>query len=159
MDNYHFALGVGGWPQNASIPWHFAGSYLDEYGNPTALRFTEERLWFDLLMTNEPPYSPVQVDLEIAAVDCGVPNAGPTYADHIGEVTVPLFYVGAAGGVGRFGEYATTLVASPDVTILIVQQLGDDDRAEDFGHADLMIGLDAESLVWRPILEWISAHP
>ena len=159
MDNYHFALGVGGWPQNDSIPWHFAGSYLDEYGNPTGLRFTEERLWFDLLMKNEPPYSPVQVDLEIATVLCDVPNTGPTYADHIGEVTVPLFYVGAAGGVGRFGEYATTLVASPDVTILIVQQLGDDDRAEDYGHADLMIGLDAESLVWRPILEWIMTHP
>jgi hypothetical protein len=88
-----------------------------------------------------------------------VPNAGPTYADHIGEVTVPLFYVGAAGGVGRFGEYATTLVASQDVTILVVQQLGADDRAEDYGHSDLMTGFDAESLVWRPILEWISAHP
>jgi len=159
MDNYHFALGVGGWPQNASIPWHFAGSYLDENGNPTALRFTEERLFFDLLANNEPPYSPVQVDVEIATVDCGVPNAGPTYADHIGEVTVPLFYVGAAGGVGRFGEYATTLVASQDVTILVVQQLGDDDRAEDYGHSDLMTGFDAESLVWRPILEWIRAHP
>ena len=159
MDNYHFALGVGGWPQDASLPWHFAGSYLDADGNPTALRFTEERLWFDLLTKNEPPYSPVRVDVEIATVDCDVPNAGPTYADHIGEVTVPLFYVGAAGGIGRFGEYATTLVASPDVTILIVQQLGDDDRAEDYGHADLMIGLDAESLVWRPILEWIMTHP
>ncbi|MCX6545948.1 MAG: hypothetical protein NTV05_16245 [Acidobacteria bacterium] len=158
FDNYHFALGVAGWPEDAVIPWHFAGSLLDANGNPDALRFTEPRLWFDLLGNNESPYSPNRIDVEDATVNCGRRHPGVTYADHVGDITVPLFYVGAAGGFGHFGDYSTTLVASHDVTILIVQLLPDDQRAEDFGHVDLLTAVDAETLVWQPILNWIKAH-
>jgi hypothetical protein len=158
LDNYHFALGVGGWPQGVAIPWHFAGSWLDANGNPVDLRFTTPRLFFDLLARNEPPYSPIRIDVESATVGCGIDHPGATYADHVGDITVPLFYVGAAGGVGHFGDYSTTLVASHDVSILIVQLLPDDQRAEDFGHVDLLTASDAETLVWRPIRDWIKAH-
>jgi hypothetical protein len=28
----------------------------------------------------------------------------------------------------------------------------------DFGHADVVLAREAETLVWRPILDWIMAH-
>jgi hypothetical protein len=158
FDNYHFALGVGGWPEDPVIPWHFAGSYLDANGNPTGLRFTEERLFFDLLVGNEPPYSPNMIDLEDATVACNPSHRAGTFADHLEDITVPIFYVGAAGGFGHWGDYTTTLVASDDVMILIVQLLPDDMRDQDFGHADLLTATNAESLAWQPILQWIRAH-
>jgi hypothetical protein len=39
-----------------------------------------------------------------------------------------------------------------------VQFLPDDRRALDFGHADLFTATNAETLVWKPILDWIVAH-
>jgi hypothetical protein len=39
-----------------------------------------------------------------------------------------------------------------------VQLLADDERAYDFGHADLSMATNAETLVWRPILDWLKAH-
>jgi hypothetical protein len=158
LDNYQFALGVAGWPEDAVIPWHFAGSWLDADGNPTGLRFTEERLWFDLLATNESPYSPTRIDLEDAVVACDPRHTKGTFADHVGEIGVPLFYVGAAGGFGQFGVYSTTLVASRDVTVSIVQMLPDEMRDQDYGHADLLTAVNAEAMVWQPILHWIKAH-
>jgi len=159
LNNFQFGLVVGTFPNEPVIPWHFVGGVFDDGGLPTGLRFiTETRLFFDLLARNEPPYIPVQVDVETATVECDRPHVGPTYADHLDEVTVPIFYVGAAGGFGHFGEYATTLTASTDINILIVQGLLDGQRGEDYGHADLMIADDAEQLVWRPILDWIKAH-
>ncbi len=158
FDNHHFALGVGGWPEDAVIPWHFVGSYLDENGNPTGLRFTNERLFFDLLVANEPPYSPTMLDLEDATVACNPTHRAGTFADHVEDITVPIFYVGAAGGFGHWGEYMTTVTASQDVTILIVQRLHDDMRDQDYGHADLLTAASAESLVWQPILNWIRAY-
>ena len=34
----------------------------------------------------------------------------------------------------------------------------DELRLFDYGHADLFLGNDAETLVWRPILEWVQVH-
>lgn len=159
LTNYQFGLVAGTSPNSDAIPWHFVGGFFDAgTGLPTGLRFTEDRLLFDVFLHNTPPYFPVQADIEVAAVECDRPHAGPTYADHLDEVAVPLLYVGAAGGFGRDAEYATTLTASTDVTILIVQTLGDDLRAEDYGHADLVLAIGADQLVWQPILDWIKAR-
>lgn len=51
-----------------------------------------------------------------------------------------------------------TLTSSKDTKKLIVKQLTDEQRAEDFGHADTALARDAESLVWKPILDWLIAH-
>ncbi len=159
VTNYQFGLEAGTFPSDEFIPWHFVGGYFDPAtGLPTGLRFTEDRLLFDLFLRNEPPYFPVQADIEGAIVECDRPHVGPTYADHLDKVAVPILYIGAAGGIGHAGEYTTTLTASTDVTILIVQRLADGQRAEDFGHADLLTAVDAEQWVWRPTLDWIKAH-
>ena len=100
-----------------------------------------------------------QAMLESADLDallCGQ-SAQPVDAP-LSRIRVPLLYIGAAGGVGSLGLYATTRVASTDVTTLVVQRFGADQRAADFGHADLLFAADAPSLVWQPLAAWLAHH-
>ena len=62
------------------------------------------------------------------------------------------------GGFGEYGIYTTTLLGSTDVTTRVVDLQPDELRLFDYGHADLFLGTDAETLVWQPILEWIQTH-
>ena len=133
--------------------WHFVGGYLDANGIPSDLRFTEARLWLDLLQAL-PPQLPVQTDVDVDALFCG--NVNVPFDDHLSEISVPILYVGTGGGFGQTGYYTTTLTASRDVTKFTVSITGD--RATDFGHADLFLSKDAEGLAWRPILNWLKAH-
>ncbi len=150
LTNLQFALFVG-----ASGDIHFVGGYFDESGIPTGLRYTQDWLWVDLLQAL-PPYVPVEALQDTYAVTCN--EVDLPFDDHLGEITLPILHVGAAGGVGQYGYYTTTLTASKDVTKFTVQLLPDDERMMDFGHADLFTATDAEALVWRPILNWILAH-
>ena len=158
LTNYQFALVVATSPEDEAMPWHFAGGYFDITGMPTGLRYTNVRLWEDLLAHNEPPYNPVFVDVEGSAVQCGKPDPDAKVADHLDEVTVPILLIQAAGGFSHSSDYTATFTTSHDVTILNVQLLSDDQQSEDFGHVDLLTGYNAEYLVWQPILHWIKTH-
>ncbi len=133
--------------------WHFVGGYLDANGIPSDLRFTEARLWLDLLQ-NIPPHCTVQADFDVDATFCGKPNV--PFDDHLGEIAVPILFVGTGGGFGQEGYYTTTLTASRDVTKFTVSVTGD--RPTDFGHADQFLSKDAQALVWQPILNWLKGH-
>jgi hypothetical protein len=160
VDNYVFALEVAEYPEQPQIPWHFAGGWFDrDTGLPTGLIFTEDRLWFELLKYNEPPYYPIRVDYETEAVDCGNSFPDVTFAFHMSQISVPIFLVGAIGGFGHSSDYNTSLTQSKDVQILIVQALSNGMQASDYGHVDLLTARDADTRVWRPILDWIVAHP
>jgi hypothetical protein len=103
--------------------------------------------------------TPHQALLETADLDrllCGegvMPVAAP-----LSNIRVPLYYLGAAGGIGDLGVYATTQVSSTDVTTRIIQRFGPERRAEDFGHTDLLLATDAEALVWAPLATWLVHH-
>lgn len=160
VDNYVFALEVAEYPEQPQIPWHFAGGWFDQdTGLPTGLIFTENRLFFELLQYNEPPYYPLRLDYETTAVDCGKGFPDVTFASHMSQIRIPIFLVGAIGGFGHSSDYNTTLTQSKDVQILMVQALSDGMQASDYGHADLLTARDAEARVWQPILNWIVAHP
>jgi hypothetical protein len=135
--------------------WHFVGGYVDENGIPSDLRYTNARLWLDLL-ENIPPHLPMKSDFDTDALFCG--NIPVPFDDHLSEITVPILFAGAAGGFGKTGYYSTTLTSSTDITKFTVQLQPDDQRAIDFGHADNALARDAETLVWQPILDWIVAH-
>ena len=154
--NYQAALLFGANPAllNGQF-WHFVGGFLDENGIPSGLRFTEDRLWLDILQ-NIPPHLPVQTDFDVDATFCG--KIDMPFDDHLGQITLPILLAGAEGGFGQAGVYTTTLTGSKDVTKFIVQRLPDDQRAEDFGHVDTVAGKDAKSHVWKPVLDWIMAH-
>lgn len=159
VDNYEFALEVAEYPELPEIPWHFEGGWFDpNTGLPTGLIFTEDRLWFELLKYNEPPYYPLRIDYETAAADCSQSFPDVTFASHMSQINIPIFLVGASGGFGHSSDYNTTLTQSNDVKILIVQALPDGMQASDYGHGDLLTARDADTRVWQPILDWIVAH-
>jgi len=133
--------------------FHFVAGEFDEKMTPKNLRYTELRLWMDL-NRSAPPYLPAQIGHDRSAACCGTIDV--PFDDRLGDIAVPILYVGAAGGAGEGGAYTARLTRSKDVTTVIVRL--QPDRKVDFGHADLFLAKDAERLVWRPILDWIKAH-
>ena len=148
-------VGASTWLLNGSpIFWHFVAGYLDQNGIPSDLRYTDSRVWRDLV-GHVPPHFPMQADWDTDALFCG---AHVPFADHLKQIAVPILYVGGAGGFGAYGYYTTTLTASTDITKFTVQFQPDDQRMVDFAHGDLFLAKDADKLVWKPILDWIVAH-
>ncbi|GMU07877.1 hypothetical protein [Corallococcus caeni] len=134
--------------------YHLAGSVPDASGLPVKTAYTPEPTLFDYFQLAV-PYQSLNEVVETEAQLCGL---DVPFDDHLQDVKVPVLYVGAAGGVGRYGEYSTRLLGSTDVTRLIVRSRGESERALDFGHADLFLARDARVRVWQPILQWLRAH-
>jgi pimeloyl-ACP methyl ester carboxylesterase len=156
MTNYQAALFLGTSTELLSGQfWHFVGGYLDENGVPSDLRYSNARVWLDLLQ-NIPPHYPVRGDVDGDLLSCSKTDAPSN--DHLAQIAVPILHVGAAGGFGKAGFYSATFTKSKDVKTVLVQRLADDKRQEDFGHADTVLANDAETAVWKPILDWIVAH-
>lgn len=151
LTNLQFILSVtaGGIP-------HFVGGTFDESGVPTGLRFTEPALWLDVLLATRPHW-PLQASTDVAFSRCETED-DVAFDDHLSDITVPILYVGAAGGTGEAGVHTASLTSSRDVEAHVVQLLPTSERAFDFGHADLFTGTDAASLAWQPILDWILGH-
>jgi len=152
--NYQFALFVGGSPVHPD-DWHFVGVAYDASGIPTGLQYTDPWLWIDVLRA-APPYAPVMADLDTDKVGCY--DVVAPFDDHLGEISLPILYVGAGGGTGEHGYYTLTLTGSTDITKFTVHPQPAQPRPLDFGHADLFTAQNAETLVWQPILDWLVAH-
>ncbi|WP_272459661.1 hypothetical protein [Polyangium jinanense] len=130
-----------------------AGMYKN--GFPTTLRYSSEALVSDWL-AHSPPHESLVETADRDAMWCGTGTL--PLADHLADISVPLFYLGAAGGFGDHGLYTTTLVASTDVTTHVVRRLPASSEIEDFGHADLLYAEDAPALAWAPLAQWLLAH-
>jgi len=135
--------------------WHYFAGTFDEFGVPTGLQYTTYEGMLDFLATAS-PYEPLGFEYDVYCIWGDEPDV--PFDDHLAEITVPVFYVGAAGGLGATGLYATTLLGSSDVTTLLVKLHSDDELALDFGHIDLWTAGNAPGLVWTPILDWIESH-
>jgi len=153
LTNWQAALAVGAMTAQS---WHLVGGYLDEYGIPSGLRFTDDQLWVGAMVASFPPYYPRRIDIDTYQLLCGTVDT--PFDDHLAQITLPILQVGAKGGLGPSMYASTTFTASRDVTTITVQQLPDADVAMDFGHVDTVFATDAETLVWSPILDWIMAH-
>ena len=134
--------------------YHFTGSTLSG-GIPTRLTWTNERFFMDTL-EQAAPFQSLAEQVETLALWCGTPNL--PYDDHLDKVKVPVFYVGAAGGIGRFGLHTLLKLGSKDIRALIVQRLQNGASAMDYGHQDLFTAGDAEAQVWKPVGDWIFTH-
>jgi hypothetical protein len=122
---------------------------------PTGLLYSPEPTWLNVLR-GASPFQPLRESADSDAAICGTPDVH--FDDHLAQITVPVLYVGAGGGFGEYGVYTTTLLGSTDVTTRIVDLKPPADRLADFGHADLFIGSNAQTLVWQPILSWLRTH-
>lgn len=134
--------------------YHLSGGVLAD-GSTTALRYASEAVVAHWL-ASAPPHQALAELADGDALWCGeAPLPMPV---RLGDIRVPLFYLGAAGGFGEQGLYSTTRVASSDVSSHIVRRLGAGHGAEDFGHADLLHAEDAPTLAWQPLAAWLLRH-
>jgi hypothetical protein len=135
--------------------FHYLSGQFDENGIPMGFNFLGTDAWLEFLQ-NSAPYEALPFMAEYAAL---IGDAWELpYDDHLGDITVPVFYVGAAGGFGSYGEYSTTLLGSSDVSTLVIELFGTGYEAADYGHIDLFAADNAEGLVWLPIYDWICDH-
>ncbi|HEV7671808.1 MAG TPA: hypothetical protein VGS22_25075 [Thermoanaerobaculia bacterium] len=143
-------------PGQSFVPlYHFTGGTFDGAGLPTGLTYTTEAHWYDFLQGA----SPLEPNRLLADGDAPICDATDVpFDDHLDDITVPVLYLGAGGGVGDFGIYTTTLLGSTDVTIKVVRLGPAAARALEIGHVDIFTANDAPTLFWHPLLDWIEAH-
>lgn len=130
--------------------YHLTAGRFDAFGLPTHLTYTREHRFFETLAQARPYQSLTEV-VESDELLC---NRCPSpYEEHLAEVRVPVLYVGAAGGFGRYGSYSKQLLGGRKAELIITK--GVRMSKLDYGHADLLLAEDADTLVWAPLLEWL----
>ena len=149
LTNLQLLLYFGVFPsENPSTEaWHFAAGTLD------GLSFIDDDRWVALVQ-NLAPYMPLRPRYELSQCLC---NEEDSYLDdNLGNIQVPILYIGAGGGFGDVGEYTPTLTSSEDISSFIVSL--DENPFADFGHADLFMAYNASELVWEPLRIWLLDH-
>lgn len=154
LSNADLAEWLGASAAGGAIPYlHSVGGLIDPETFETELLYTRPERWFTFLSAVS-HFQPLRIDLDGAAILCD--ELDSPYDDHLAEIAVPVLYVGAAGAYGAAGLHTTTLIASADVSSLIVSETAVPE--EDWGHNDLVLAEDGAALVWQPILDWIESH-
>lgn len=143
------------WMFYAPVPdYHLAGGVLSGE-SVTSMRYSPE-LRLQRWLGAAPPFQSTLESLELDAIWCGEePRPLP---DHLADIQVPLFYLGAAGGFGANGLHTTEIVGSSDVTTLVLSKQDEGHRSEDLGHGDLLYGDEVPDLAWEPLATWITSH-
>lgn len=137
-----------------SIPHlHSVGGVIDPATLVTDLLYARPVMWHTFL-ADVAPFQPLAVNRDGAAIVCD--EIDVPYDDHLAEIQVPILYLGVGGAFGELGIHATTLVASSDVSTTIVRAAAAPEQ--DLGHNDVFLADDADTLIWRPILDWILAR-
>src|SRR6185436_9042133 len=93
-------------PGLAPVPlYHFTGGTFDAQGLPSGLLYTPESSLL-ALEKGSAPFQPARELLDGDASICDDPSiADVTFDDHLADIKIPVFYVGAAGGFGNYGLY------------------------------------------------------
>ena len=160
LTNFQAGLFAGtntyAFPNSIAPFWHFIGGDLSSpAGIPNALLYSDPSRWFQLLMSLA-PYQPQLTMYESRACPCNETNV--TIDDHLGDISVPILYLGAGGGFGALGDFTTSLTASSDITNYTVSLQPGGNRFKDYGHADLFMGTNAANLVWEKLRQWLLVH-
>lgn len=137
------------------LAYHLYGVTRNAEGQPTEGRFTDTTSIFASLSLAT-SYRAVATFVDYFAIPCG--DASQHHLAHLADVTIPVLYVGYAGGFGREGLHTLTLLGSTDVTTHFIQLLEDAEAANDFGHSDWVNATDAVTLFRDPIWQWIASR-
>lgn len=141
---------------NPPVPgYHFNAGEFNLLGLPTGLQYTREAYLYDFLQSAA-PFQSFAEQVETEAIWCG--DIDTPHDDHLREISVPVFYVGAEGGFGSFGVDTLGRLGSADKSTHLVRLHTAQERAVEFGHADLFLADNARELVWAPIHNWIVNH-
>lgn len=161
LTNEQAALVVGANPGGLTPTFHQAAGVFDETGMPVGFQYVGKEYFFHFLAGGPSGagavwWAPVRTGLDQFNTWCDVLDV--PFDDHLANVRVPTLYLGAAGGFGEAGRYSTTLLGSRDVSVHVVKLHPSGEESVDFGHSDLWVAENAETLVWKPILDWIRKH-
>lgn len=148
---------VGGLGFAPVYPFHAWAVARDASGTVIDGRFTAAReIVHNFVVT--PAYQvPNAMIADMFGASCNSLNS--PYVSNLGRVKVPVLYIGAAGGFGKFGKDTLTVLGSKDTKAITMQLQPDNDAANDFGHMEAFTARDAQELVWEPIRLWIAQHP
>ncbi len=159
MTNYQAALAYGSSfeGEGGLVPgYHLVTGEFNEAGVPIALVNVSDDFWLDFIELWS-PYTPVRSMLELMQVACDSEDL--PYDDHLGEINVPVLYVGAGGGFGEYGLHTLSLLGSTDITSEVFdQQSAPEYRLHALGHVDLFAGEQAPGWSWALIRSWVADH-
>ena len=141
-------------PMPPPVPfYHYCAGTFDDDG-PTGLQFTNSDYMLEFAFA-VPSFQSLGEIIDGEAIMC---SESTPYDDYLDLIETPVFYVGAAGGFGAYGEYVLELLGSTDKQSLIVQLHPAEAVALDYGHIDLLFADNAKHKVWMPIFKWIKRH-
>lgn len=135
--------------------YHLNAGTFDENGMPTGFQFTSLDYLIDIALRT-PSYQSIGEMLDCEAIISEAVDL--PYDDYLEDINIPVFYVGAAGGEGKYGQHILSLIGSDDKDSLILELHPPEYSMLDYGHTDLIWADNAVSLVWEPILSWINVH-
>jgi len=135
--------------------YHFFAGVVDQAGLPIGLQYTPQGYTLSWLQ-NASYALPLRAYADWNEVLCA--QTDTPLDDHLGDITIPVFFVASGGGTGSYGIPTLSLLGSRDVTYHIVQLWPAGQETMDFGHLDLWLADDAPDLAWDPILQWLKKH-
>lgn len=152
--NMQAAMFFAAGPLLGEVPFHyFAGIWENDL--PVNLQYVTNDEYLDFMAAGV-PWEAAKFMNDYCAISSEIVDL--PFDDHLGEITVPILNLSPAGGFGELSKYTTTLLGSPDITHVTISLHSPEEALLDFGHVDLFLARNAESLVWQPILRWIKAH-
>ncbi len=158
LDNLHAALFVGAVTGVAfGMPdpdVHYLAGVFDADENVIDLQYTDVGHYLGWLRQFN-SYGSNPFDLDNTLIHCDEGNS--PYDDHLGEISVPVFFLGAHGSWGDLmDDTASLLSGSDDVTLLDVQLQGE--KRLDIGHVNIFTAAISAQMFWQPVWEWIASH-
>ena len=146
------ALAIGTLPPGGSGTFHlFAG--LFDSGHPVGLAYTEEAVATNLLASSS-AFQPLAGFRDLLTIRCN--DGRSELDDHLDEISVPVFFFGAAGGVGTSGLDTLPFLTSSETESQLLRLLPEGQELFDVGHGDILAMDDAPELVWTPVLEFLT---
>lgn len=154
LSNRQAALVIAALPPGGTGTFHgFAGVFED--GAPVTLRFTEEPAALDLL-ASAASYQPAAGFRDLLIVFCD--DGRSEIDDHLFDITVPVLYIGAAGGNQDFGLATFPFLGSTELASILLAVEPAGRELFDIGHGDILAMRDGAALVWQPALDWITTR-
>ena len=132
---------------------YFAGIWENDF--PVDLQYVTKDEYYDFLIASV-PWEAAQYINDYSAITSEIVDT--PFDDHLGAVQVPILNLAPAGGFGEQSKYTTTLLANTDITHLMPTLNPPEAVLLDYGHIDIFLANNAETLVWQPIVEWINDH-
>ena len=113
--NWQTALFFGGGPIFGPVFTHYHAPIV-EGGLPVGFQFVTIDQWLDFI-TASANYEPTLFELDYSRM---MANMSTPYTNHLGDITVPVFDLGGAGGIAPYTEATLSHLGSTDITKLYV---------------------------------------